>query len=426
MFVVIDRAAIAKSSKSTYLIDREFPTLALQLSTINSQLSTISMLKTVVGHSNDPESRSAIAEVLEQCQKSLLGSSPQAGILFAAIDFEHPLILQQICETYPGIELIGGTTDGEMSSILGFEQDSLTLMLFCADNITIRAGIGRDISHDLNAAIQTAVIQATTGHTEEIKLCIALPESLTTSAVLILDNLHQALGEKVPVFGGLTADRWQFKQTYQFYKTEVCSDAIPILLISGSILFSHSIASGWNPIGKRGIVTKADRNIVCEIDNRPALEFYHHYLGQMPPSSEYPLAVFDATETNYYMRAPNGIYDVETGSVTFFGDIPEGAIVQITETTRDSILSASRTSMMQALENYPGQQPAAAVYFSCASRRQILGTRTREEYALTQTCLTQALPSCGFYTNGEISPLEEQGISYFHNETFVTLLLGEA
>ncbi|MBE9187147.1 FIST C-terminal domain-containing protein [Microcoleus sp. LEGE 07076] len=383
------------------------------------------MLKTVVGHSNDPDSLSAITEVLEQCQQSLSKASPQAGILFAAIDFEHTLILNQINETYPGIELIGGTTDGEMSSILGFEQDSLTLMLFCSDTIAIRAGIGRDISQDLNTAIQTAVFQATTGNTEEIKLCITLPESLSTSAVLTLDSLNQALGGKIPIFGGLTADRWQFKQTYQFYKTEVLSDAIPILLISGSILFSHSIASGWHPIGKRGKVTKASQNVIYEIDDKPALEFYHHYLGKMPPSSEYPLAIFDANETHYYMRAPSGVYDSEIGSVTFFGDIPEGAIVQITETTHDSILSASRTSMMQALENYPGKEPAAALYFSCASRRQILGTRTKEEYALTQTCLSQALPSCGFYTNGEISPLEDRGISYFHNETFVTLLLGE-
>jgi hypothetical protein len=384
------------------------------------------MLKTVVGHSNDPDSLSAIAEVLEQCQQSLSGASPQAGILFAAIDFEHSLILNRICETYPGIELIGGTTDGEMSSLLGFEQDSLTLMLFCADNMRIRAGIGRNISQDLNGVIQTAILQATTGCTEEIKLCIALPESLTTSAVLILDSLQQALGKKVPIFGGLTADRWQFKQTYQFYKTEVCSDAIPLLLISGSVLFSHGIASGWHPIGNPGKVTKATKNVVYEIDGKPALDFYHHYLGQMSPSLEYPLAVFDVDETYYYMRASGGVYDPEVGSVTFFGDIPEGAIVQITETTRDNILSASQVSMMQALQNYPGKEPATALYFSCCGRRQILGTRTKEEYALTQTCSSKSLPSCGFYTNGEIAPLEQQGISYFHNETFVTLLLGEA
>ncbi len=395
------------------------------------------MLRAVVGHSNDPDSRSAITEVLEQCDKSLLGELPKAGILFAAIDFDHALILDEIHQIYPELELIGGTTDGEMSSILGFEQDSLSLMLFCSDKITIRAGIGREISKDLNAAISMAVDRANLGCQDQIKLCITMPDSLTTSAVPVLEGLKQVLGKQVPIFGGLTADQWRFKQTYQFFHTEVCSDAIPILLFSGSVLFSHGIASGWNPIGKKGQITKVDRNVVYEIDGKPALDFYHHYLGQVPPSSEYPLAVFEA-DSEYplavfeagkepcYMRAPSGVYDLVSGSITFFGDIPDQAIVQITETTHENILSASQTSMMQAMENYPGQMPAAALFFSCASRRQILGSRTKEEYMRTQTDSTKALPSCGFYTNGEIAPLKQQGLSYFHNETFITLLLGES
>ncbi|MEG4998681.1 FIST signal transduction protein [Microcoleus sp. B4-D4] len=384
------------------------------------------MLKVVVGHSNDPDSLEAITEVLEQCHQSLSGDIPQAGILFAAIDFDHLLILQQINQTYPEIQLIGGTTDGEMSSVLGFEQDSVSLMLFCSDRITIRAGLGRGISQDLEAAVETAIVQAKTGHQEPIKLCITFPESLTASAALMLDSLNQALEKKVPIFGGLAADQWRFQQTYQFFGTEVFSDAIPILLISGDILFSHGVASGWKPVGKKGTVTKASQNILYEIDRQPALEFYHHYLGKLPPSSEYPLAVFDVDESHYYMRAPSGVCDRVLGSVTFFGDIPEGAIVQITETTHDRILTASQISMMQALENYPGKVPAAALYFSCSSRRQILGSRTKEEYALTQTGLTQELPSSGFYTYGEISPFKHQKISCFHNETFITLLLGGA
>ncbi len=49
------------------------------------------MLQVAVGHSNDPDSRYAVAEVLEQCHNSLAGNQPQAGILFAAIDFDHSL-----------------------------------------------------------------------------------------------------------------------------------------------------------------------------------------------------------------------------------------------------------------------------------------------------------------------------------------------
>lgn len=56
------------------------------------------------------------------------------------------LILQRIQDAFPGIELIGGTTNGEISSILEFQQDSLTLMLFASDEVEICAGIGRGAS----------------------------------------------------------------------------------------------------------------------------------------------------------------------------------------------------------------------------------------------------------------------------------------
>lgn len=387
------------------------------------------MLKFAVGHSNDPESQAAISEVLEQIHNGLGSRLPTAGILFAAIDFDHSLILNRIVESFPEIALIGGTTDGEMSSVLGFEQDSLAFITFCSDDITIAAGIGLGVSKDAMAAAQSAVQQAGAAHKEEIQFCISLPESLTTSGGLILDSLKQTLGEHVPIFGGLTADQWRSQQTYQFFQTEVYSDAVPILLFSGPILFSHGIASGWQPVGNSGIVTKAEKNVVYEIDNQPALAFYHRYLGALPPSSEYPLALLDTDSDRHYMRAPSGIYDSAIGSITFFGDVPEQSVVQITETTHDDILSASQLSTQQALEQYPGQVPAAALFFSCASRRQILGSRTKEEYEQAQYYLSQSLlqslPCCGFYTNGEIAPLQQKGVTYFHNETFITLLLGD-
>lgn len=384
------------------------------------------MFKTAIGHSNDPDSESAIEEVLYQCDQALSGAKPQAGLLLAAIDFDHADIMQKIVAAYPEIELIGGTTDGEMSSVLGFQQDSLVLMLFCSDRLQIRAGIGRNISKDLEKALEEAIAQATQNLTEPIKLCITLPEGLTSiSAVKLVDRLNQLLGKKVPIFGGLTADQWRFKQSYQFYKNQVYSDAIPILLFSGPLLFSHGLASGWNPIGKIGQVTQVKNNIVYQIDNQPALDFYYRYLGERPPSSEYPLMVFDPTRQYSYLRAPSGSCDPTVGSITFFGDIPEQAIVQITEATRDHILSASQASMQEAIAHYPGKTPSSSLFFSCASRRQILGSRTFEEYNLIQNSLTQTLSACGFYTNGEIAPLEQQGISYFHNETFITLLLGE-
>ena len=105
-------------------------------------------------------------------------------------------------------------------------------------------------------------------------------------------------------------------------------------------------------------------------------------------------------------------------------EFPEESIVQIAQANRENILAAAKTSITKALETYPGTQPQVALLFSCASRRQLLGTRTKEEYQLAKISLSQALPCCGFYTHGEISPLEIGTSSRLHHDTFVTLLLG--
>ncbi|MFN6471614.1 MAG: FIST signal transduction protein [Nostoc sp. SerVER01] len=381
------------------------------------------MFKAVVGHSNDPDSLSAVEEVIQQCITSLAGDIPQAGILFAAIDFEHSLILQQIHHAFGGIELIGGTTDGEISSVLEFQQDSITLMLFCSDEVEIYAGVGRKISADTITATKQAVEQAKAKTTAAPSLCLTHPESLTTSGVSILNGLKLALGQNVPIFGGLAADQSKYQNTYQFFQTEVLSDSVPILLFCGKILFSHGVASGWHPIGQISKVTKVDKNILYEIDGKPALDFYHHYLGLLPPSMEYPLAVFEQDTDKFYIRAPI-TYNPESGSITFFADIPDQALIQISEAGYEDILAASKASFMNALNNYPGKEPSAVLFFSCVARRQILGTRAQEEYQNTKLCLNNSLPTCGFYSNGEIAPIDIMSQTQFHNETFVTLILG--
>jgi hypothetical protein len=385
------------------------------------------MFQVHIGHSEDPDSRSAITEVLQQCQRDLEETMPQAGILFAAIDFDHPLILAQIQRTFPGIELVGCTTNGEISSVLGFQEDSLTLMIFCSDQIIIRAGFGRGVSQDIDGAIQEAIATATKGLLGLPKLCLTFPEGIGIDGVSIIRTLQHQLGEKVPIFGGTSADSLAVQKSYQFFKGEVASNAIPILLFSGNICYSHGTASGWKPIGKKSTVTKVDSCVVYEIDGKSALKFYQQHLGEAGCNHEYisyPLAIFTDDSSDFYLTSP-GIHDEELGSVTFMSSISLNATIQMTEISREDILTATTISVERAINNYPGQSPAAALLISCAARRMLLGTRAKEEYKIFRKNLSSSMPCCGFYSFGEVSPLQNSSQSQFHNQTFITLLLGE-
>lgn len=386
------------------------------------------MLKMILGHSDDPDSQGAIDEVLEHCIQELAGVLPKAGLLFAAIDFDHGLILQTIHEVFPGLQLIGCTTDGEISSILGFQQDSLTLALFCSDTVEIYAGVGRQTEQDAIAAARQAVQQATQKSLTPAKLCITVPASYTadgstTSGEQILKGLGLALGANIPVVGGTAGDQCRFQKTYQFFGTEVFTDALPILIFAGDLHFSHGTGCGWQPITSKSIVTKSQDTVLYEIDGQSALEFYQKYLGARPPTAEHPLYIYEGDSDRCYLRVPNTC-DPETGSINFLGNIPQGATVQLAEISRDQVIAASETSLKIALENYPGTEPEALLIFSCCSRRWLLGTRTKEEYDFVKNALPKIIPVAGFYTYGEFAPIQRQGSNYYHQETFVTLLLG--
>ena len=380
------------------------------------------MLKTVVGHSNDPDAASAIAEVIAQCHFALIGQRPQAGILLAAVDFDHGLMLNHIQASFPGIAIIGCTTDGEISSTLGFQQDSVLLTLFCSDDLEIRVGIGRHLSHNPLAAAQQAVEQAKSDRPPQ--LCLTVPESLTTSGVAIIKSLKAILGHLFPIYGGLASEEWQFKRTYQFYQTEVLQDALPILLFSGSALqFSSGVASGFQPISQPGRVTKSDGLTLYTINDEPALSFFRRHFGDLNPSAEHPLAVFDENQQHFYLRGFSG-YDPVAGTITSFAEIPEQAIVQIATASREEIILGAKAAMLNALASYPGSEPEVALLFSCASRRKILGLRAPEEYQLIKTCFARPVTSAGFCTYGEIAPLTLLGETQLHQNTMVTLLLG--
>lgn len=388
------------------------------------------MLKMILGHSDDPDSQGAIEEVLEQCIRELAGMFPKAGLLFAAIDFDHALILETINQTFPDLQLIGCTTDGEMSSILGFQQDSLTLTLFCSDTVDIYAGVGRQTEQDAIAAAHQAVQQATEKSLTPAKLCITVPASYTadgstTSGEQILKGLELALGANVPIVGGSAGDQFRFQKTYQFFGTEVFTDALPVLIFSGDLRLSHGTGCGWQPIGSKSTVTKSQNTVLYEIDGQSALEFYQKYLGDRQPTAEHPLYVYEGDSDRCYLRVPNTC-DLETGSINFLGNIPQGATVQLAEISRDQVIAASETSFKMALEHYPGTEPEAVLIFSCCCRRWLLGTRAKEEYALVKNALPKMMPIAGFYTYGEFAPLQQQGSNYYHQETFVTLLLGTA
>jgi len=389
------------------------------------------MLNIAVAHTLELDMKDAIEDLLTQCQEQLGELIPQAGLLFTGIDLDYPAILNGINKAYPGIDLIGCTDYSELSSVQGVADDSICLTLFYSNELTFRSGIAENIFKDPYRKIKKAIKTTVRNVEQKPDLCIVTPTShffgsSGTKFLNILDlvnGMKQNLGENFPIIGGAGVHA-NWKGDTQFHNEQFYHNAVPFLLIYGPIKYSLGVASGWVPIGKKTKISKADGCNIFRIGEQTALDFYRHYLGEFDFMGmlEYPLAIFDEGEENFYLKAPT-LFDAEEGSIHFQTTIPEGATVQLTHSTRDKVIEGVKESVDSAISQYSGERPSIALCFTCMARKIVLGTRVQEEYEVLKAKLPD-IPFAGFYTGGEIGPLAPGKPTRHHNETFLTLLLG--
>jgi hypothetical protein len=379
-------------------------------------------MKVAVAHSEDIDSPEAIEEVIQACIADLDGLTPQAGIMIASMSHDFDTIQERILREWPELELIGGSGDGELTSITGAAEDSVALMLFHSERVRIRAGLGQNTASDPVKAAQDAVGVARTGEQEAPALAVVIPESWNLDINCLVQAFQDELGQETLLVGGLTSDASKLSPTRVAFKGDTLTDAVACLLFFGPLKLAASVKCGSRPVGtKHHVVTRAEGSHVREIDGKPAGDLWVHYFGSHSVFN--PLAVFPEDDGEYFIAAAPHIE--EDGAVFFSPPIPEGSVVRPVDMTSEDMLRAAAEGVDEAIAAYPGETPDAALVFSCSGRKAVLGTRVGEEVDLLRKGLPTGVPAIGFFTNGELGPLKDQSTTRCHGFTFVAVLIGE-
>jgi hypothetical protein len=335
-------------------------------------------------------------------------------------------LIEAVRGAFPGIDVAGSTSAAEISSVGGYQEDSVSLAVFASDDVEIVAGLGSGMGHDVDAACRAAVEQALSGVTAEPKVCVVFHESFVADPPRVVEALTRALPRGVVVLGGASArsDFTTVTPTFQFRNDAVADDGVAIMVFCGPVAYSTTVGMGFKTIGAKGTVTQSDPGALREVDGRPATEFLNRYIDATGPAAyANPLAVFDDGSDEFYLRA---IRPSEPGSgwLATAGSIPEGSKVQLTTADADEMLAGTKDALERAVATFPeGKHPQAALIFSCAVRKFFLGSRTKVEAELARSILGD-LPTVGLYCYGEVGPVAGVSGSRFLNETFVTVLLG--
>jgi hypothetical protein len=229
----------------------------------------------------------------------------------------------------------------------------------------------------------------------------------------------------------LAADDGQFATTLVGLNAPPKTGQVVAVGFYGSqLVVGHGSLGGWEMFGPNRRVTRAVGNVVYELDGQPALALYKRYLGsfaeQLPASALlFPLCLqtHEGGETGL-VRTVLGVNDADD-SMTFAGDVPEGAFVRLMRATHEGLIAGAEAAADAAREALGGLEPNFVLLVSCIGRRLVLKHRIDEELEGARELMGRAPVFAGFYSFGEIAPGEPGGCSALHNQTMTVTAITE-
>lgn len=234
-----------------------------------------------------------------------------------------------------------------------------------------------------------------------------------------IDGIITGMQRQVPLYGGRAGSDDYIDETYIFTSSRVLNEGAVVLIIDQNKFVVQGVAaSGWKGVGTVKTVTKAEGNIVYEIDHEPTLDVFNKYLniGDDPMlAAEYPLQLI-REDGSTILRGFVSIH--EDKSIRFIASMPEGSKVRFSMPPGFDIVEHAMAQITDFRSRTT--EADAIVLFSCAARHMALGPMVEEEIKGIRKLWN--VPMIGFFTFSEIGPLP-QGRCEIHGYTLVPVIL---
>jgi small ligand-binding sensory domain FIST len=203
--------------------------------------------------------------------------------------------------------------------------------------------------------------------------------------------------------GGITSSQsepWQIAD-------QPLSGGISGVLFSDQCCIRTAHTQGCEPIGPSHTITRCERNIIIELDGRPALGVLKEDIGEilsrnLSKIAGYIFAALPITESedgDYMVRNIIGL-DESQQLIAIGERIEEGDELLFTRRDSNSAQNDLRRMLEELKQSLPG--PAkGGIYFSCLGRGRYMFGEESAEMSLIKEHLGD-IPIVGFQANGEI------------------------
>ena len=257
--------------------------------------------------------------------------------------------------------------------------------------------------------------------TADLSSIMVLSEGSYVNGTELVHELSKATDSKIEIFGGIAGDSINFQKTLVGVNDNPKEGEIAVIGFYGNqIKFRFGCEGGWTDFGPEREVTHSEKNVLYKIGDHYALDLYKEYLGQyaddLPGSALYfPLSMKESPGASPIVRTILSINEEEK-SMTFAGDIPEGALVKLMKGNFDKLIDASFTAAKATMDEKINS-PQLVMAVSCVGRKIVLDNRIEEEIEVMKDIYGENVFFFGFYSYGEISPVVSHKSCELHNQT---------
>jgi hypothetical protein len=334
---------------------------------------------------------------------------------------EHLTSLQG---AYPAAEVLLVSTAGEIADTIVRDNSlSVCALHFEKTQVAVVSGeIGVDESGETIGANLVTTLE-----TENLRHVMVFSDGLQVNGTSLVKGILEHLPETVSVTGGLAGDGADFGETViGLNETPVSGKVVLIGFYGDAVSIGYGSLGGWDSFGPLRTITKSNKNVLYELDNKPALALYKQYLGELAenlPSSGllFPLNLhMDGDKDDVHVVRTLLAVNEEDQSMTFAGDLPAGKQVNLMKANFDRLVDGAAGAARMSTESLANSAPELAILISCVGRKLVLKGRVEEETEAVKKTLggDDTTFITGFYSYGEISPVaatEKQ--CQLHNQT---------
>ncbi|MCA9515376.1 MAG: FIST C-terminal domain-containing protein [Myxococcales bacterium] len=379
------------------------------------------------GFSIQPDEHAAVAEVVAGL-RATDGPPPAVVIAYAGVAHDQARLLAALEAELPGVVVVGASTQGVSIPGRCYEADRfVAAAALGGEGVRARSAVAAGFAGDPYAAGVSLAAQL--GPAEGPGVTLLWYDPLSGADVqATLRGL--AAGGHPRVFGGASGQPWgRMVETFQYGGGRVMTDGAVALRVDG-VLELSDFTHGAEPLGLELDVTRAEGNVVLELDGRPALDVWCEQLGvsaelDVENTSNWALGVKPPDDTPYegvITRAPFG-FDPARQALVLQAPIAEGSRVQVCIRTQRAVFDGAMRMTERLKARLDGHDPVLVVSFECGARpAPFLGSEVAEREVLNlQHHLGPGVPWLGMYAWGEIAPVGAR--SEFHNFTFPLCVL---